>query len=206
MSGGGNRNWYKERSGKEFPISKYAYVKRVGAGAYAIVHRYFALLQNSCIRERKKIVIRYDLSEGQDSSPEGDLPPTIAVKEIPAGGTHSDSAVRVLTFVQSFPSSNNCGANVQGTSREEFVVENLRHKNVVKIFGKFTVDEGIKGLVMEMCQGSLQDLVKAERVYRLGEISCVGKQLLEGLEFLHGKRITHRYDKVGNLGRQSGKK
>ncbi len=70
----------------------------------------------------------------------------------------------------------------------------LCHDSVVKIFGMFTIDDERKGLVMELSQGTLRDLLKTRRVFRLGELSQVGKQLLLGLEYLHDKKITHRCD------------
>ncbi len=49
--------------------------------------------------ERKLLLIRFDLCEDQDSTPNKDLPATIAVKKIPIGGYHSDSTVRILAHV-----------------------------------------------------------------------------------------------------------
>ncbi len=45
------------------------------------------------------MLIRFDLCEDQDSTPNKDLPATIAVKKIPIGGYHSDSTVRILAHV-----------------------------------------------------------------------------------------------------------
>ncbi len=77
------------------------------------------------------------------------------------------------------------------------MVDGLSHENLVNILGKFTIDPGKKkGLVMELCQGTLADLMESGRDFDIGEMSYLSLQLFQGLDYLHSKSITHRYKKI----------
>ncbi len=71
------------------------------------------------------------------------------------------------------------------------------HKNIVKLWGTCEASEGevtTMYLVMELCQGSLLELCNPNIQRRMGEndIALIIWQILNGVEFLHGKNTMHR--------------
>ncbi|NXW12213.1 PAK3 kinase, partial [Fregetta grallaria] len=62
----------------------------------------------------------------------------------------------------------------------------------------FLVDEDL-WLVMEyMDGGTLQDVVRQTRMAE-GEMAAVGRECLQGLDFLHSNRVIHRDLKSSNI-------
>ncbi len=71
-------------------------------------------------------------------------------------------------------------------------MEKSNHKNIVKYFGHFSIDKDTTGIAMELCQGTLKDLVKA-RELNLLEVAFLSRQMLIGIEYLHDVlKIHHR--------------
>ncbi len=71
----------------------------------------------------------------------------------------------------------------------------LDHKNVVNCFGHFSVPGIHRGdlgvILMELCQGSLQELINRKRL-RDYEVSRIMKQVLHGVAHMHDNGIIHR--------------
>ncbi len=81
----------------------------------------------------------------------------------------------------------------------------LNHKNVVKCFGHFTIADASKdefgvtetvnshivAIVMELCHGTLKDLL-AVKTLKDYELSRLMKQILEGIDHVHENGIIHR--------------
>ncbi len=81
----------------------------------------------------------------------------------------------------------------------------LNHKNVVKCFGHFSISddnigefgiiETIKGhfvgTVMELCHGTLKDLITVKTLKDY-ELSRLMKQMLEGIDHIHENGVIHR--------------
>jgi serine/threonine protein kinase len=76
----------------------------------------------------------------------------------------------------------------------------LAHKNVVAVMGSFQTKATLY-LVMEYCEGGdLFDLAEAHKM-RVEErkVAQVAKQILEGLSYLHQKRVAHCDIKLSNI-------
>uniref|UniRef100_A0A1I8BM06 non-specific serine/threonine protein kinase n=1 Tax=Meloidogyne hapla TaxID=6305 RepID=A0A1I8BM06_MELHA len=90
----------------------------------------------------------------------------------------------------------------QNVQREIDVLRRLNHSNVVKVVDIFRIEEKQKlYIVMEYCVCSLQQLLDncAEKMLPEFQAHLYFTQLLDGLDFLHGKRIIHKDIKPGNL-------
>ncbi len=86
--------------------------------------------------------------------------------------------------------------------REAAIQYSFDHKNILKLF---SVKESIEYLflVMELVEGgSLKDLIyekyySKEPFFKDSECSTIIKNILEGLEYIHSKKIMHRDIKPG---------
>ncbi len=75
--------------------------------------------------------------------------------------------------------------------REIYCLNKLKHENIVSYFGTCNLSSKM-GIVMELCQGSLVDLLD-DRTLKLYEVSRVCKQVISGVAYLHSKNVIHRY-------------
>ncbi|KAJ8668063.1 hypothetical protein QAD02_009726 [Eretmocerus hayati] len=90
-------------------------------------------------------------------------------------------------------------ANVQ---REIQLLKVLRHRNVIGLVDVLYNDEKEKMyIIMEFCVGVLQDMLEStpHKKFPLWQAHGYFCQLLDGLEYLHGKSIVHKDIKPGNL-------
>ncbi len=72
-------------------------------------------------------------------------------------------------------------------------LEKSDHHNIVKYYGYFPIDNESTGIVMEICQGTLKNLVKARDLSPF-EVACLSHQMLTGVAYLHDDLlIHHRY-------------
>ncbi len=78
-------------------------------------------------------------------------------------------------------------------------MKKLKHKNILGYFGCIMLLEGIFGIAMEMCEATLDDLIKSPRSLKLSEVSMISKQILEALAYMHELGIIHRYCSVRNI-------
>ncbi len=78
-------------------------------------------------------------------------------------------------------------------------MKNLKHPNIVLLLGVFfSVTNGAKNIVMELCSASLSVFTKKEssRSLSMAEIAYIMQGLHQGLGYLHGKGIIHRFGKI----------
>ncbi|XP_023314910.1 serine/threonine-protein kinase STK11-like isoform X2 [Trichogramma pretiosum] len=90
-------------------------------------------------------------------------------------------------------------SNVQ---REIKLLKMLKHKNVIELVDVLYNDEKEKMyIIMEFCVGVLQDMLDSTplKKFPLWQAHDYFCQLLDGLEYLHGKSIIHKDIKPGNL-------
>uniref|UniRef100_A0A914I7L1 non-specific serine/threonine protein kinase n=1 Tax=Globodera rostochiensis TaxID=31243 RepID=A0A914I7L1_GLORO len=90
----------------------------------------------------------------------------------------------------------------QNVHREIDVLRRLDHRNVVKVVDIFRVETKQKlYIVMEFCVCSLQQMLHncPEKMLPEFQAHLYFKQLIDGLDFLHTKRIIHKDIKPGNL-------
>ncbi len=80
------------------------------------------------------------------------------------------------------------------STRELYCLGKLKHDNIVTYFCKCELasNPGMTGIVMELCQGSLDDLFGA-KLLKLPEVSRIFKQVIGGVAYLHSKDVIHRY-------------
>ncbi len=76
-------------------------------------------------------------------------------------------------------------------------MKSLSHGNIVSFLGQQDVStsEGEQSkveVVMEVCQGDLKKLLQAKKKFSPEETAYIMKEILQGLEYLHGKKIIHR--------------
>ncbi len=71
-------------------------------------------------------------------------------------------------------------------------MDELDHPNLVKILGSFDIDKYTLGIAMELCDGSLADLIASKRKLARWEIAKITRDMHRGLEYIHKKKIIHR--------------
>ncbi len=82
--------------------------------------------------------------------------------------------------------------------KETNIMKQLEHNNVVKLY--CTIHKECPGgvlstvsIVMEKCDGTLCDMISAQKCYDLKTVSCLFRQIVTALIYIHGKNILHRY-------------
>ncbi|XP_054145292.1 serine/threonine-protein kinase PAK 3-like, partial [Melozone crissalis] len=90
------------------------------------------------------------------------------------------------------------GQNRERAVNEILLLKDKKNPNIVNFLDSFLVD-GDLWLVMEyMDGGTLQDVVRQIRMAQ-GEMAAVSRECLQGLDFLHSKRVIHRDLKSSNI-------
>ncbi|XP_050840055.1 serine/threonine-protein kinase PAK 3-like isoform X3 [Serinus canaria] len=90
------------------------------------------------------------------------------------------------------------GQNRERAVNEILLLKDKKNPNIVSSLDSFLVD-GDLWLVMEyMDGGTLQDVVRQTRMAE-GEMAAVSRECLQGLDFLHSKRVMHRDLKSSNI-------
>ncbi|XP_030375851.1 serine/threonine-protein kinase stk11 [Scaptodrosophila lebanonensis] len=90
----------------------------------------------------------------------------------------------------------------QNVTREIHLLKQLKHQNVVSLIDVLYNNEKQKMyLVMEYCVGGLQEMLDYAPNKKMPLFQAHGyfKQLVDGLEYLHGCRVIHKDIKPGNL-------
>ncbi|NXV01963.1 PAK3 kinase, partial [Cettia cetti] len=104
--------------------------------------------------------------------------------------TGEEVAIKKISLLQD-SSSELCVNEIQ-------VMRANKNANLVNYVDSYLVDEEL-WLVMEyMDGGSLQDVIRETRMAE-GEIAAVSRECLQGLDFLHSKRVIHRDIKSHNI-------
>ncbi|EFA10720.1 polarization-related protein LKB1 [Tribolium castaneum] len=91
---------------------------------------------------------------------------------------------------------------VQNVEREIKLLKSLKHKNVISLVDVLFNEEKQKMyLIMEFCVGSLQGMLESTPYKKFPLYQAHGYfiQLIDGLEYLHSKRVVHKDIKPGNL-------
>ncbi|KAJ4182274.1 serine/threonine-protein kinase HAL4/sat4 [Fusarium solani] len=80
------------------------------------------------------------------------------------------------------------------------IVSELRHPNVIRTLELLTDAKGNYCQVMEYCEGGdLFTLVHSARKLEIQEADCFFKQMMRGVEYMHGMGVVHRDLKPENL-------
>ncbi|XP_045470842.1 serine/threonine-protein kinase polo [Harmonia axyridis] len=84
-------------------------------------------------------------------------------------------------------------------TQEIQIHQSLRHKNIVGFYGFFEDQHNIY-IVLELCKKrSMMELHKRRKALTEPETRYYMKQILQGVTYLHERRIIHRDLKLGNL-------
>lgn len=90
----------------------------------------------------------------------------------------------------------------QNVRREIQLLRLLKHKNVIELLDVLYNEEKQKMyLIMEYCVGGLQEMLESvpSKKLPLFQAHKYFIQLIDGLEYLHGRGIIHKDIKPGNL-------
>ena len=71
-------------------------------------------------------------------------------------------------------------------------MKELDHPNLVKILGSFCIKDHAVGIAMELCDGSLKELIASDRKLARWEIAKLTRDMHKGLEYIQRKQIIHR--------------
>lgn len=120
------------------------------------------------------------------------------VKEVLDSETLSRRAVKILTKrkLRRIPNGE------QNVRREISLLRTLHHRNVIELLDVLYNEEKQKMyLIMEYCVGGLQEMLDSvpEKKLPMHQAHDYFIQLLDGLEYLHGRGIIHKDIKPGNL-------
>lgn len=120
------------------------------------------------------------------------------VKEVLDSENLTRRAVKILTKrkLRRIPNGE------QNVQREIQLLKHLRHENVIQLLDVLYNDEKQKMyLIMEYCVGGLQEMLDhaPEKKMPLFQAHIYFRQLINGLEYLHGCRVIHKDIKPGNL-------
>lgn len=120
------------------------------------------------------------------------------VKEVLDSETLNRRAVKILTKrkLRRIPNGE------QNVQREIQLLRNLKHKNVIELLDVLYNEEKQKMyLIMEYCVGGLQEILDhaPEKKLPLFQAHRYFQQLINGLEYLHGRGVIHKDIKPGNL-------
>ena len=89
------------------------------------------------------------------------------------------------------------GGDIETSLKQEVdVLKNLRHDNIVQLYGCLVVGGDSLWILMDLCEyGSARDVLKKQPGGCFSEVGVLSimSPVLQGLEYLHSKSILHRY-------------
>lgn len=120
------------------------------------------------------------------------------VKEVLDSETLNRRAVKILTKrkLRRIPNGE------ENVKREIQLLRHMKHKNVIELLDVLYNEEKQKMyLIMEYCVGGLQEILDhaPEKKLPLFQAHRYFRQLIDGLEYLHGRGVIHKDIKPGNL-------
>jgi NIMA (never in mitosis gene a)-related kinase len=90
-------------------------------------------------------------------------------------------------------------------TKEASILKSLNHENIVQIYDSFTYDDSRKfAMILEYCDGGdLNKIIKTNRgnskLIPESKIIFIFQKILDGLEYIHSKKIIHRDMKSLNI-------
>ena len=95
------------------------------------------------------------------------------------------------------------GMTMEKIEKEVTLIAKLNHKNIVKVHNKIrktTDDRDYIFIIMELCTSTLADTVREHpEGVPVPQARKLLKQIVEGVNYLHGKKIIHRDLKLDNI-------
>jgi len=92
--------------------------------------------------------------------------------------------------------------NKDALKREIGILEELKHKNILKFVEKIFAEQEII-LIIELCDWSLQEMMKFrtqhENSLKIDEMIWCAKEIAEGVKYLHSTPIVHKDLKTKNV-------
>ncbi|KAJ5074863.1 sterile20-like kinase isoform b-related [Anaeramoeba ignava] len=130
------------------------------------------------------------------------LPKEIKIMEQIGEGTYGTvlkvmNQITTETFaIKKIPIEN----EIESIAKEIGFLKECKHERVVK-YSETYFDDTCLWILMELCEGgSILDILDdCDKTFTEEQIASVCKSVLEGLAFLHSKKIIHRDIKAGNL-------
>jgi len=106
-----------------------------------------------------------------------------------------------LMAIKSMPLFNADAKDVQDLQTEIDIMRKLSHPNIVRYFGaELNDEEGVLNIFQEWVPGgSIATLLSKMGAFSVPVVRSYLRQVLLGLEYLHGHRIIHRDIKGGNI-------
>ena len=106
-----------------------------------------------------------------------------------------------LMAIKSMPLFNADAKDVQDLQTEIDIMRKLSHPNIVRYFGaELNEEDGVLNIFQEWVPGgSISTLLVKMGAFSIPVVRSYLKQVLLGLEYLHGHRIIHRDIKGGNI-------
>ncbi|KAI9206895.1 kinase-like domain-containing protein [Polychytrium aggregatum] len=88
----------------------------------------------------------------------------------------------------------------ESNQTEIMIMNGNQCEHLVELYGSYLLEDSL-WIVMEYCSGaSALDLMRVcKRMFSEAQISVICRHVLEGLDYLHGKRKIHRDIKAGNI-------
>jgi len=88
---------------------------------------------------------------------------------------------------------------VEWVNREKFLLDRLRHPNIVSLFFTFSDPQNLY-FVLEYCRnGELLDHIRKVKCFDLDSARFYAAEILSALEFMHSKGVAHRDLKPENI-------